>query len=275
MVVHRRHHATRVSCDLFLTPCSRRARDCAPYNPRHFAAATKRPPGRRVILSKDFPRLLLVCLQAFRVVGIPRRASWHRRCKSGRRMNQTISVEVNAVAANWVNSGNISNVQWANFHRASRKYSSFTPSKNAPITKSASASTSPRATSGSCSIAPANNSAPSSTAGGRPRPFARILLPRPTKSYHAENFRRPESNHSLTLQLEGRVVGPWVEELRHTCEPLLADESTLMLDLAEVSLADENGVRLLTNLGRRGVNLLRPTPFVAEQLRASPSSALK
>lgn len=48
-----------------------------------------------------------------------------------------------------------------------------------------------------------------------------------------------------------------------------------MLDLAEVSLADENGVRLLTNLGRRGVNLLRPTPFVAEQLRASPSSALK
>jgi ABC-type transporter Mla MlaB component len=84
-----------------------------------------------------------------------------------------------------------------------------------------------------------------------------------------------KANHSLTLQLEGRVVGPWVDELRKVCEPLLADEFTLTLDLAEVSFADKNGVKLLTSLSRRGVKLQRPTPFVAEQLKASASNAFQ
>jgi ABC-type transporter Mla MlaB component len=84
-----------------------------------------------------------------------------------------------------------------------------------------------------------------------------------------------QEKRSLTLRLEGRVVGPWVDELRQICKPLLADKTKLALDLAEVSFADENGVTLLTSLGRRGVKLLRPTPFVAEQLKASASSTLK
>lgn len=79
----------------------------------------------------------------------------------------------------------------------------------------------------------------------------------------------------VTLRLEGRVVGPWVEELRHICEPLLADKTKLALDLDEVSFADENGVTLLTSLGRRGAKLLRPSPFVSEQLKAPASSTLK
>ncbi len=80
---------------------------------------------------------------------------------------------------------------------------------------------------------------------------------------------RKKANHSLTLLLEGRVIGPWVGELQQICEPLLADKTKLTLDLAEVSFADENGVKLLTSLERRGVKLLRPTPFVAEQLKTS------
>ena len=79
----------------------------------------------------------------------------------------------------------------------------------------------------------------------------------------------------LTLQLEGRLVGPWVVELRQTCEPLLADETKFALDLSEVSFADESGVMLLTNLNRRGVKLLRPTPFVSEQLKATAGAQLK
>jgi ABC-type transporter Mla MlaB component len=74
---------------------------------------------------------------------------------------------------------------------------------------------------------------------------------------------------SLTLRLEGRVVGPWVDELRQVCEPLLADETKLTLDLAEVSFADESGVALLAGLKRRDVELARPSPFIAEQLKAS------
>ncbi len=83
------------------------------------------------------------------------------------------------------------------------------------------------------------------------------------------------ANQPLTLRLEGRVVGPWVEELRQLCEPLLADETKLTLDLGEVSFADDNGVTLLTSLNRRGVMLLRPSPFVAEQLKASACATAK
>jgi ABC-type transporter Mla MlaB component len=83
------------------------------------------------------------------------------------------------------------------------------------------------------------------------------------------------TNHTVTLRLEGHVVGPWVEELRKLCEPLLAGETKLMLDLAEVSFADEGGVTLLASLGRRGVMLSKPSPFLAEQLKAHPSGALK
>jgi anti-anti-sigma regulatory factor len=72
----------------------------------------------------------------------------------------------------------------------------------------------------------------------------------------------------LTLQLEGRVVGPWVDELRHVCEPLLAGHAKLTLDLSEVSFADESGVTLLASLERCGVNLSNPSPFLREQLKA-------
>lgn len=84
-----------------------------------------------------------------------------------------------------------------------------------------------------------------------------------------------KADRILTLKLEGRVVGPWVDELRQLCEPLLVDETSLTLDLGEVSFADEPGVTLLAYLGRRGANLTKPSPFLAAQLKAHPSGALK
>ena len=75
------------------------------------------------------------------------------------------------------------------------------------------------------------------------------------------------------LRLEGRVVGPWVGELRQICEPLVSDGSKLALDLTEVTFADEAGVTLLASLRARGVKLLNAMPFVEEQLKsASPAS---
>ena len=76
-----------------------------------------------------------------------------------------------------------------------------------------------------------------------------------------------KANQSVTLQLEGRVVGPWVDELRQICEPLLASGTKLTLDLADVSFADESGVVLLKGLERRGSMLFSPSPFLAEQLK--------
>ena len=82
-----------------------------------------------------------------------------------------------------------------------------------------------------------------------------------------------KATHSVTLKLEGRVVGPWVGELRQVCEPLLNDSSKLALDLTEVTFADESGVTFLTSLRARGVKLLSAMPFVEEQLKSAKLSS--
>lgn len=73
----------------------------------------------------------------------------------------------------------------------------------------------------------------------------------------------------VTLKLEGRVIGPWVAELRHSCESVLARKTRLVLDLAEVSFVDLEGVALLLGLADRHVRLVSCSRFVAEQLKAS------
>ena len=79
----------------------------------------------------------------------------------------------------------------------------------------------------------------------------------------------PPSNHTVTLRLEGRVVGPWVTELRESCEKLLSNGRVLNLRLAEVEFLDASGVNLLTNLRERGVRLVDCSPFVDVQLKSA------
>ena len=71
-----------------------------------------------------------------------------------------------------------------------------------------------------------------------------------------------------TLRLEGRVIGPWVDELRRSCEPVLDRGARLSLDLSDVSFVDRDGVELFRSLQKRQVMLLNCSGFVAEQLRA-------
>jgi len=75
-------------------------------------------------------------------------------------------------------------------------------------------------------------------------------------------------NHSITLKLEGRVVGPWVAELRRICGPLLEEQSQLKLDLTDVSYVDGDGVATLTDFQSRGVKLDNCSPFVEEQIKS-------
>lgn len=69
------------------------------------------------------------------------------------------------------------------------------------------------------------------------------------------------------LHLEGRLVGPWVEELRRSCEAALATSTAVALDLAEVSFVDHTGVALLRGLGGRGVAFMNCSGFLREQLK--------
>jgi len=78
----------------------------------------------------------------------------------------------------------------------------------------------------------------------------------------------PEASQAV-LQLEGQVIGPWVDELRRTCDGMLGHRA-VVLDLARVSFVERRGVELLCALRNRGVLLLRCSPFVAEQLKAQP-----
>src|SRR5436305_1541378 len=81
-----------------------------------------------------------------------------------------------------------------------------------------------------------------------------------------------------TLRLEGKLVGPWVDEVRAASEEALealgdADGSTLRLDLAGVSFIDAAGAELLEHLLRRGAALAAASNYVAELLHASIPAA--
>src|SRR5262245_29855511 len=61
------------------------------------------------------------------------------------------------------------------------------------------------------------------------------------------------TNNSITLRLDGRLVSEWVGVLRSSCEQAFQNKSRLKLNLAGVSFADQDGVRLLQHLEQQHV----------------------
>jgi anti-anti-sigma regulatory factor len=76
------------------------------------------------------------------------------------------------------------------------------------------------------------------------------------------------TGESSTIRLEGRVIGPWVNELRLSCEAILATGSTLSLDLSDVSFVDRSGIELFKSLTKRQVVLANCSRFLTELLKA-------
>lgn len=78
---------------------------------------------------------------------------------------------------------------------------------------------------------------------------------------------------SLTLVLEGRLAGPWVEELRASWHALSADEhNRVVIHLSDVTYIDADGKTLLARLWRQGAELLASgclTRCVVEEIRRS------
>ncbi len=83
----------------------------------------------------------------------------------------------------------------------------------------------------------------------------------------------PSLNHTVILKIEGRLVGPWVNELRNACEQQLAIKHSLNLDVADVAFADQAGLNLLLCLRGQGVRLLNGSPFLEEELRSAGTQA--
>lgn len=76
------------------------------------------------------------------------------------------------------------------------------------------------------------------------------------------------SDRSVTLKLEGRLAGPWVEELRQVGERVLNGMRTLKLDLGDVWFVDADGAVALRGFESRGVELTNRSAFVERQIKA-------
>jgi hypothetical protein len=72
----------------------------------------------------------------------------------------------------------------------------------------------------------------------------------------------------VTVHLEGRLVGPWVEALRRACEDHLGGGGRLTVDFTRVSFVDRDGVALCRRLRDGRVRLENCSPFVRGQLDA-------
>jgi len=76
-----------------------------------------------------------------------------------------------------------------------------------------------------------------------------------------------DSDQSIQFQLEGKLVGPWVEELQRLSDEALSHQKAVSLDLERVWFVDSHGVTLLRNLARRKVSQVNCSQFVSLQLK--------
>lgn len=75
------------------------------------------------------------------------------------------------------------------------------------------------------------------------------------------------SNREITLQLDGRVTGQWVELLRESAQSVLEEAMRLTLDLENICFIDCEGIVLIKSLMDRGVRQINAPLFVVEQIR--------
>jgi anti-anti-sigma regulatory factor len=87
-----------------------------------------------------------------------------------------------------------------------------------------------------------------------------------------------EDEQVVAIRLEGRVAGPWVDELAGAWKavaPRVA-EKKLQLDLRGVTFADDSGKRVLREIyAQSGAEIVAKTAwsdYLAEEIRSNPTS---
>lgn len=76
-----------------------------------------------------------------------------------------------------------------------------------------------------------------------------------------------ESSEATNFLLEGKLVGPWVEELRRLSNEALATSKALNLDLERVWFVDSQGIALLRDLAKKQVSQINCSQFISQQLK--------
>ena len=75
------------------------------------------------------------------------------------------------------------------------------------------------------------------------------------------------ADEEIQFKLEGRLIGPWVEELRRLSDQALSQQKTVSLDLQKVWFVDLQGIDLLRDLSKKQVSQINCSPFVSQQLK--------
>jgi hypothetical protein len=79
------------------------------------------------------------------------------------------------------------------------------------------------------------------------------------------------SDSSPILRLEGKLLEPWVDEVKRACSALTDSKSRLHLDLCAVTFVDVAGARFLRELLQRGAAIVSSSGFVAALLEKEES----
>jgi ABC-type transporter Mla MlaB component len=74
------------------------------------------------------------------------------------------------------------------------------------------------------------------------------------------------SDPNGTLKVEGKLLGPWVDELGRACEVSGLPQHCLRLDLAAVTFVDSIGLKLLDDLLRQGAMIVGCSDFISDLL---------
>jgi ABC-type transporter Mla MlaB component len=92
----------------------------------------------------------------------------------------------------------------------------------------------------------------------------------PSPSYGEEDVLKiteiTRIDSTKTFKLEGKLLGPWLDELRSICMQSIQRSEQISLDLAAVTFVDGAGASLMGELIRQGVTITQCSGFVAELL---------
>ena len=76
-----------------------------------------------------------------------------------------------------------------------------------------------------------------------------------------------ESTEAITLQLEGKLIGRWVDELNRLSLDALERGQSVSLDMQRVWFVDARGATLLRELAGRQVTQFNFSQFVSQQVK--------
>lgn len=80
--------------------------------------------------------------------------------------------------------------------------------------------------------------------------------------------RQPIDETTILFKLEGKLLGPWIEEIQRSID---GSVSSITLDLSDLTFADSAGIQVLADLIRHGAKLTACSGYVAALLQMEKS----